>query len=364
MHSQRLLLGPGPSNAYPEVIEAFSRPMLGHLDPEFLTILDETCDMLREVFKTKNEVTFPVSATGSAGMEACFVNLVEPGDKVIIGVNGVFGGRMCEVAERCGAEVIRIDFPWGSPVDPQALLDAQKANPDAKLVAVVHAETSVGVRSDIAPLKALQDTDTFLVVDCVTSLGGSELEIDAWGVDAAYSGTQKCLGVPPGLSPVTFSARAVEFATKKRTTPVQSWYLDVGMLGAYIGSDRKYHHTAPVTMIYGLHAGLTTVLAEGLENAHARHARVAAMLAENLDRFGLKPFAQEGYRLNQLTSVWIPDSIDDAAVRKQLLLDYNVEVGGGLGDVAGKIWRIGLMGHNAREGSVATLLGALEQVLA
>ncbi len=363
MHSDRLLLGPGPSNPYPEVYEALMRPLLGHLDPEFLGLLDETCDMLRTAFKTDNAVTFPVSATGSAGMEACFVNLVEPGDTVIIGVNGVFGGRMCEVAERCGAEVIRIDFDWGTPVDPQALLDAQKANPEAKLVGVVHAETSVGVRSDIEPLKVLQDTDTFLLVDCVTSLGGLPLEIDAWGVDAAYSGTQKCLGVPPGLSPVTFSARAVEFATKKRKKPVQSWYLDVGMLGAYIGSDRKYHHTAPVSMVYALHAGLKVVLDEGLENVQQRHARVSAMLGENLDRFGLKPFAQEGYRLPQLTSVWIPEGLDDAGTRKKLLMDYNIEVGGGLGDVAGKIWRIGLMGHNAREGSVAALLGALEQIL-
>lgn len=363
MHSDRLLLGPGPSNPYPEVYEAFLRPELGHLDPEFLSLLDETCERLRTVFKTKNATTFPVSATGSAGMEACVVNLVERGDKVIIGVNGVFGGRMCEVAERAGAEVIRIDFPWGEPVDPQALLDAQKVNPDARFVGVVHAETSVGVRSDIEPLKALQDTDTFLLIDCVTSLGGVPLEIDAWGVDAAYSGTQKCIGVPPGLSPVTFSPRAVEWATKTRTTPVQSWYLDIGMIGAYIGSDRKYHHTAPVSMIYALHAGLGVILEEGLENCQNRHARVAAMLAEHLDEFGLRPFAKEGYRLPQLTSVWLPDGLDDAGTRKRLLEDFNIEVGGGLGDVAGKIWRIGLMGHGARERSVAALTGALREIL-
>ena len=272
--------------------------------------------MLREVFKTDNAVTFPVSATGSAGMEACFVNLVERGDKVIIGVNGVFGGRMCEVAERCGAEVVRVDFPWGQPVDAQKMLETHKQHPDAKLVGVVHAETSVGVLSDIEPLKELQNTDTFLLVDCVTSLGGSPLEIDAWGIDAAYSGTQKCLGVPPGLAPVTFSPRAVEFATKKRSSLVQSWYLDVGMLGAYIGSDRKYHHTAPVSMLYGLHAGLRVVLDEGLENVQSRHTRVAAMLGENLERFGLSPFAQEGSRLPQLTSVWIPrDSTTPAPAR-------------------------------------------------
>lgn len=362
MHSDRLLLGPGPSNPYPEVYEAFMRPVLGHLDPEFLALLDETCERLRTVFKTKNAATLPISATGSAGMEACVVNLVEPGDKVIIGVNGVFGGRMCEVAERAGAEVIRIDVEWGKPVDPEQLLDAQKKNPDARFVGVVHAETSVGVRSDVEPLKELQNTDTMLLVDCVTSLGGIPLEIDAWGVDAAYSGTQKCLGVPPGLSPVTFSERAVKRATE-RNKNVQSWYLDMGLIGAYVGSDRKYHHTAPVSMIYALHAGLGVLLEEGLEASHERHARVAAMLGEALPEFGFRPFAAEGYRLPQLTSVWLPDGLDDAGTRKKLLFDYNIEVGGGLGDVAGKIWRIGLMGHGARERSVVALLGALRDVL-
>ncbi len=363
MHTERLLLGPGPSNPYPEVYEAFTRPMIGHLDPEFLSLLDETQEMLREVFRTKNALTLPISATGSAGMEACVVNLVEPGDRVIIGVNGVFGGRMCEVAERAGAEVIRLDFPWGQPVDPQALLDAQRANPDARFVGVVHAETSVGVRSDIAPLKALQQTDTMLLVDCVTSLGGSEVLIDEWGVDAAYSGTQKCLGVPPGLSPVTFSERAVKRATEGRTRPVQSWYLDVGLIGAYVGSSRKYHHTAPVSMIYGLRAGLKRVLAAGLENCWARHARVSEMLHEGMAELGFKPFAAEGYRLAQLNTFYLPEGVDDAATRKRLLEEYNIEVGGGLGEVAGKIWRVGLMAHGAQERSVVTLLGALRQIL-
>lgn len=361
--SDRLLLGPGPCNPYPEVVESFTRPMLGHLDPEFLQMLDETQDMLRTVFKTKNAATFPISATGSAGMEACVVNLVERGDKVIVAVNGVFGGRMCEVAERAGAEVIRADFDWGQPVDPERLLDLQKQNPDARFVGVVHAETSTGARSDIAPLKALQDTNTFLLVDMVTSLGGIDVQLDEWGVDAVYSGTQKCLGVPPGLSPVSFSDRALEWATNGRTTPVQSWYLDIGLIGAYVGSGRKYHHTAPITMLYGLHAGLKVVLEEGLENVQARHARVAALLGSNLDRFGLRPFAAEGYRLPQLTSVWIPEGVDDAGTRKRLLDDFSIEVGGGLGDVAGKIWRIGLMGHSARERSVAALVGALEQII-
>src|SRR3954452_10644500 len=231
--SDRLLLGPGPSNPYPEVTAAFARPLLGHLDPDFLAILDETCDRLRTVFRTKNPLTLPISGTGSAGMEACFVNLLEPGDTVIVGVNGVFGERMCEVARRCGAEVVRVDAPWGSAIDPQRLLDAQQANPGARLLAVVHAETSTGVENDVAPLRALQDTDTLLLVDTVTSLGGIPVEVDGWGIDASYSGTQKCLGVPPGLSPLTFSDRAVE-RLGQRTTPPQSWYLDLSLIAKYV----------------------------------------------------------------------------------------------------------------------------------
>ena len=265
-HSERLLLGPGPSNPYPEVIEALTRPVLGHLDPEFLALLDETCAWLRDAFRTTNALTLPISGTGSAGMEACFVNLVEPGDRVIIGVNGVFGGRMCDVAQRCGATVTRIDEPWGSSIDPQRLLDARKAEPHARLVAVVHAETSTGVINEIAPLRALQDTDTLLLVDTVTSLGGIPVEIDGWGVDAVYSGTQKCLGVPPGLAPLSFSPRAVE-RVRTRRTPPHSWYLDLGLIGEYVGAERRYHHTAPISMIYALHAGLSVLRAEGLEAA-------------------------------------------------------------------------------------------------
>ena len=363
MHIERLLLGPGPSNPYPEVYEAFTRPVIGHLDPVFLGLLDETQDMLRQVFRTSNQLTLPVSATGSAGMETCVVNLIERGDKAIIAVNGVFGGRMCEVAERAGAEVIRLDFPWGAAVPPEALLEAQASNPDARFVGVVHAETSTGVRSDIAPLKALQETDTMLLVDCVTSLGGSELLIDEWGVDAAYSGTQKCLGVPPGLSPVTFSERAVKRATEGRSTLVQSWFLDLGLIGAYVGSGRKYHHTAPVSMIYALHAGLKRVLDEGLENCWARHEAASRLLHSEMAELGFTPFAEEGHRLNQLNTFYLPEGLDDAGTRKRLLDEFNIEVGGGLGDVAGKIWRVGLMAHGAQERSVATLVGALRQIL-
>ncbi len=362
MVSERLLLGPGPSNPHPEVVSAMTRPMLGHLDPEFLALMDETCERLRLAFRTTNALTLPISGTGSAGMEACFVNLVEPGDTVIVGVNGVFGERMCDVASRCGASVIRVDVPWGRAIDPEALLDAQRAAPHARLVAVVHAETSTGVLSDVEPLKALQQTDTLLLVDTVTSLGGVPLEVDAWGIDACYSGSQKCLGVPPGLSPVTFGMRAVA-RLGARQSPVQSWYLDLGMIGAYMGAARKYHHTAPVTMVFALHAGLGVLLGEGLEASQARHAAVGGRLQEALPGLGFRLFAEEGRRLPQLTSCWLPDDLDEAALRKALLTGYGIEVGGGMGELAGKGWRIGLMGHNARDRSVVTLLGALLDIL-
>ena len=361
-HSERLLLGPGPSNPYPEVIEALTRPVLGHLDPEFLALLDETCAWLRDAFRTTNALTLPISGTGSAGMEACFVNLVEPGDRVIIGVNGVFGGRMCDVALRCGATVTRVDEPWGRSIDPQRLLDAQKAEPHARLVAVVHAETSTGVINEIAPLRALQETGTLLLVDAVTSLGGIPVEVDAWGVDAVYSGTQKCLGVPPGLAPLSFSPRAVE-RVRTRRTPAQSWYLDLGLIGEYVGAERRYHHTAPISMIYALHAGLSVLRAEGLEAAWARHARVGVKLQDGLPELGFRLFAEAGHRLPELTTAWLPDGADDAALRAALRDRYDIEVGSGLGDLAGKGWRVGLMGHGARDRSVVTLLGALRELL-
>ena len=360
-HAERLLLGPGPSNPFPEVMEAFQRPVLGHLDPDFLIILDEIADRLRIAFRTSNALTLPISGTGSAGMEACFVNLVEPGDTVIIGVNGVFGERMCEVARRCGAEVVRVEAPWGRAVDPQQLLDARAAHPEARVLAVVHAETSTGVGNDIAPLAAIRDTDTLLLVDMVTSLGGVPVEVDAWGIDAVYSGTQKCLGVPPGLSPVSFSDRAVE-RIRSRANPPQSWYLDLGLIADYVGSARRYHHTAPISMLYALHAGLGVLLDEGLEASWARHALVGAQLQTALPELGFRLFAEER-RLPQLTSVWLPEGVDDAKLRGQLLNRFDIEVGGGLGALAGKGWRIGLMGHGAREHSVAALLGALAELL-
>lgn len=356
-------MGPGPCNPYPEVFAAMGRPMLGHLDPEFIELLDETNERLRAVFRTENALTFPVSGTGSAGMEAAVVNFVTPGDVVVVGVNGVFGGRLCDVAARCGAEVVRVDFPWGTPVDPAQLL---AAHPNPKLIAVVHAETSTGVRSDIAQLGA-EKGEALLLIDCVTSLGGSGVAIDDWGVDIAYSGTQKCLGVPPGLAPLTVSERAIETIVP---TP-QSWYLDLNMIAGYVtGSGaRAYHHTAPISMIYGLHAGLGAVLDEGLAEAEARHERCGRLLQAGLEKLGLELFAQEGHRLAQLTTVKVPaerlpTGMSEGDVRAVLLSRYGLELGGGLGELAGKGWRIGCMGHTARERNVSFVLGAIEETLA
>lgn len=355
--SDRILMGPGPCNPYAEVTAAFTRPMLGHLDPEFLALLDETNDSLRTVYRTDNRLTFPVSATGSAGMEAAFVNVIEPGDVAVIGVNGVFGARMCDVAARCGAEVVRVDAPWGTPIDPQRLLDA---HPSPKVIAVVHAETSTGVRNDIAPLGEAKG-DALLLVDCVTSLGGIPVEIDAWGVDIAYSGTQKCLGVPPGLAPFTMSARARERLVARS----QSWYLDVSMIAAYVesGAARSYHHTAPISMVYALHAGLGALLEEGLEASWRRHAECGALLQDGLVEREFRLFAAEGHRLPQLTTVWVPEGVDEAKIRRRLLDEYRIEIGGGLGEFAGKVWRIGCMGHTARLANVTLLLAALDELM-
>jgi alanine-glyoxylate transaminase/serine-glyoxylate transaminase/serine-pyruvate transaminase len=360
--SDRLLLGPGPSNPYPDATAALNRPLLGHLDPEFLALLDETMARLRFVFRTDHALTFPVSGTGSAGMEACFVNLLEPGDTAIVGVNGVFGERMCEVAGRCGAEVVRVEARWGRALDPERLLAARDEHPRARLVAVVHAETSTGVENDVAPLSALADTDTLLVVDAVTSLGGIPLEVDGWRIDACYAATQKCLGVAPGLAPLTLSDRARE-RVRTRATPPQSWYLDLGLIERYVaGAQRAYHHTAPVAMIFSLHAALGAILDEGLDAVWARHRRVGARLQHELPRLGFSLLAEERHRLPELTSAWLPDGADDATLRKELLETYGIEVGAGLGDFAGEAWRIGLMGHSARDRNVTTLLGALRDL--
>jgi aspartate aminotransferase-like enzyme len=350
-------MGPGPCNPYPEATEAFGRPMLGHLDPEFLVILDETCQRLRTVWRTTNPLTLPLSGTGSAGMEAAFVNTVGPGDVAVIGVNGLFGERMCDIAGRCGADVVRVDAEWGKALDPEQVL---AAHPHPKLIAVVHAETSTGVRNDIEPIGAGKG-EALLLADCVTSLGGIEVEAEGWGIDLAYSGTQKCLGVAPGLAPFTMGPRAAE----RRVTKPQSWYLDLGMIADYAATSgaRKYHHTAPVAMIMSLHAGLGALVAEGVDEARRRHAECGAMLHDGLQKLGLELFAEEGHRLPQLTTVVVPDGADDAAVRRTLLERYSIEIGGGVGAYAGKVWRIGCMGHTARVRNVALLLAALAEVL-
>ena len=355
---ERILMGPGPCNPYPEVLAAMSRPMLGHLDPEFVALLDETCERLRTVFGTSNPLTLPISGTGSAGMEAAFVNLVGPGDVVVVAVNGLFGQRMCDVAARCGAEVVPVEFPWGQPVEAEAVL---AAHPSPKVIAVVHAETSTGVRSDIEPLAAGKG-DALLLVDCVTSLGGIPFAVDGWGVDVAYAGTQKCLGVPPGLAPLTVGERALA----RRVAKSQSWYLDLGMLAEYTGpatGARKYHHTAPVSMVFGLHAGLGVLLDEGLDAAQARHAACGQLLQDGLEKMGLELFAAAGHRLPELTTVKVPDSVDSAVVRKALLEDYGIEIGAGVGEFASTVWRIGCMGHTARRRNVTLLLAALSDIL-
>lgn len=360
-YTERVLMGPGPCNPYPEAVSALGRPMLGHLDPEFLALLDETNEMLRTAFGTANRLTFPVSGTGSAGMEASVVNFLGPGDVAVIAVNGVFGGRLCDVAARTGAEVVRVDVPWGRPV---AADDVLGAHPDPTMIAVVHAETSTGVRSDVAAIGAGKG-DALLLVDCVTSLGGLAMDLDGWGVDIAYSGTQKCLGVAPGLSPMTVSDRAL---ARLKQRP-QSWYLDLNMIANYVGGgSRAYHHTAPISMIFSLHAGLSALLDEGLDQAIERHRHCGELLQSELVKRGFELFAAEGHRLPQLTSVVIPpdrmpSDLDEAGVRRILLDRYGIEIGGGLGEFAGRIWRIGLMGNTARERNVTLLLAALDSIL-
>jgi len=335
--------------------------MLGHLDPEFIALLDETNERLRAVMRTANPLTFPVSGTGSAGMEAAVVNALEPGDIIVVGVNGVFGGRLCDVADRCGATVIRVDAPWGSPVPAEALLEA---HPNPKVIAVVQAETSTGVRTDVADIGANKG-EALLLIDCVTSVAGSGVDIDDWGVDIAYSGTQKCLGAPPGLAPLTLSPQAIDQIVARP----QSWYLDLNMIAGYVTGARAYHHTAPISMIFSLHAALGAVLEEGLEAAEARHHRCGEMLQAGLEKLGLELFAQEGFRLPQLTSVLVPKNrlppgMTEADVRSELMRRYGIEVGGGLGEYAGKLWRIGCMGHTARERNVSLVLGAIDELLA
>ena len=358
----RTLLGPGPSPVNPRVLQALSLPLVGHLDPVFLKIMDQTAEMLRSVLQTNNRLTLPMSGTGSAGMETCLVNLIEPGDSVLIGVCGVFGTRMVEVAQRCGAQTDRVDAEWGTALDP-ALFRPLLARKKYKLTALVHAETSTGVLQPIEEIaQMVHEQDGIFLLDAVTSLGGTPLAIDALGVDACYSGTQKCLSCPPGLSPVTFNERALE-VVRRRKTKVQSWYLDLSLIEKYWGSERVYHHTAPISMNYALHEALRLVLEEGLEAGWHRHREIHLAFLRKMQEMELQPAVAESIRAPMINAIRIPPGVDDAEVRRRLYDEFNIEIGAGLGPLKGKIWRVGLMGHGARMENVDRLAEALRQLL-
>lgn len=356
-------MGPGPSDAHPRVLKAMSTPLIGHLDPQFLKVMDDIKSMVQKTFQTQNQLTFVVSAPGSAGMETCLVNLLEPGDEALICVNGVFGNRMSDIVERCGAKLIRVDAPWGEPIDPEQVREALKTC-KPKIVAIVHAETSTGVMQPLEEIsKITHDAGALFVVDAVTSYCGAQLKVDEWEIDAIYTGSQKCLSAPPGLSPVSFSDRAVA-ALDNRKTKVQSWFLDLTMVKNYwAGSKRAYHHTGPVSAMFALREALRIVLEESLEARFARHIKNHHLLKEGLDSLGFEFLVKEGYRLPMLNAVKLPPGLDDASTRSRLLNEYNIEVGGGLGDFAGKIWRVGLMGNSSSANHVNQLLGALKAII-
>lgn len=358
----RTLMGPGPSDVHPRVLEALAKPTVGHLDPYYLRVMDDLQGMLRQVFRTQNAMTMAISATGSAGMETTVVNLIEPGDPMVVCINGVFGSRMADVAERAGAEVTRVERPWGEVFTLDDLKPAlHSARP--KVVGVVMAETSTGASQPIAEISQLvRDSGAMMLVDAVTSLGGMPVNVDAWGIDAIYSGSQKCLSCPPGLAPVSFSERAVE-SVLQRKTKVQSWYLDISMLASYWGEDRVYHHTAPINMTYGLYEALRLILEEGLDACFARHLHNHQALRAGLNAIGIQYAAQPGHQLPMLNAVRIPDGVDDARTRGALLNEFGIEIGGGLGKFKGQVWRIGLMGYAARPHNVLFFLSALEQLL-
>ncbi len=362
---ERLLLGPGPTNVSPRVLEALSRPTIGHLDPEFLRMMDELRTLLQYVFRTRNPVTFVVSGPGTAGMEAAVVNLVEPGDKVVVCKNGYFGERLQAMVERCGGQVVPVEFPWGRAVDPQKVEDTLKAHPDTRVVACVHAETSTGALSDVKTLAQVAHRyGALILVDAVTSLGGVPVEVDAWDLDVVYSGSQKCLSCVPGLAPVTVNARAME-VIRRRRTPVQSWFMDITLLTAYWHGEtrRAYHHTAPVNALYALHEALRLIQEEGLEAVWARHHRVYEMFRPAVEALGLAYLTPEEERVPHLNVLQVPEGVDEAVLRRRLLTDFGIEIGGGLGRLAGQVWRIGLMGVNAHPRPALYALYALEQVL-
>jgi len=358
-------MGPGPSDVPERVLAALARPTIGHLDPAFVTMMDELKGLLQFAFQTSNELTLPVSAPGSAGMETCFVNLIGPGDTVIVAQNGVFGGRMLENVERCGARAILVEDEWGQPVDPNKIEDALRAHQEASIVAFVHAETSTGARSDARALCALATHhDCLSIVDTVTSLGGIDVDVDGWGADAVYSGTQKCLSCVPGIAPVTFGDRAVE-RIRNREHKAQSWFLDLDLVMGYWGDNAKrtYHHTAPVNTLYALHEALLILHEEGLKNAWQRHAHHHRTLVAGLEALGMKLVVEPEWRLPQLNTVKIPDGVDDALIRARLLNEYDLEIGAGLGPLAGQVWRIGLMGYSCHRDNVLLCLGALGKIL-
>lgn len=359
----RILMGPGPSGVHPSVLRALGAPILGHLDPEFITIMNKTKDLLASVFETKNEFTIPISGTGSAGMETALVNFIEPGDRVLVCVNGLFGTRMADIVERCGGELEVIEGEWGKIIEPDVVEKSLKARP-AKIVAIVHAETSTGVLQPLEPVAQIAHRyGAMLVVDAVTSLGGTPVRVDGTGIDVCYSGTQKCLSCPPGLAPITIGPRAAE-RLAARKSKVQSWYLDLTMLHSYWGKERFYHHTAPVNMIYALYESLRIIHEEGLERRYERHVLHSRAFGAGVTAMGLRLFAQEGYRAPMLMAVAIPEGVDDAAVRRYLLSNYRLEIGGGLGRLKGRIWRVGLMGHSCSRENVVLLLAGLEGALA
>ena len=360
---QKVLLGPGPSSVHPRVLQALALPVMGHLDPAFFQVMDDVCEMLRQVFHTKNVMTVPISSTGTGAMETACANIIEPGDTVLICRNGYFGIRLGDIAERCGATVHLIDTPWGKSVDPQMLRDELKNHSGLKAVGVVHAETSTGVISDMKEIvDVIHESGALAIVDAVTSLGGHEVRMDDWGMDVCYSATQKCLGAPPGLAPISLSDAAMEVVSK-RPTKVQSFYFNLKDLESYWNQTRAYHHTSPINMTYALREALRMMMEEGQENRIQRHARVAAGLRAGAEALGLDLLAEDGHRLNPLTTVSVPDGIEDAKVRRALLNEHDIEIGGGLGEFAGKAWRIGLMGESARERNVFALLSALETIL-
>lgn len=359
----RILMGPGPSSVHPRVLQAMTAPILGHLDPQFFVVMEDVCEMLREIYHTDNYMTLPLSSTGTGAMEASCVNILEPGDTAIVCRNGYFGDRLADIARRCGAEVFVVDSAWGNPVDLEALDEELNKHSNVKMVGIVHAETSTGSLSPLTrAIELAHEHDSLIVVDAVTSLGSHDVRMDEWDIDICYSASQKCLGAPPGLAPISLGSRAMD-VINERKTPVQSFYFNLKDLEAYWSETRAYHHTSPISMTYGLRESLRMMMEEGIDERLKRHARTSAALRAGVEALGLQVLADPQYRLNPLTAALIPDGVDEAFVRRKLITDYNIEIGAGLGDLQGKVWRIGLMGESARESNVFAFLSALERIL-